>query len=581
MSSDGTIDRLAATWLSREIGRLAPPSWVVRHLKMILLVAGAVLVLLLVFIGLLQVLVKKRTHSLDQAQQALQQSEEQYRQIFNTANDAVFLLGLDGKILACSERVVELYGYAPDELKERTASALVRPDQLEEWARHLEQLLAHRSHIHEFQHVRKGGEVIHVELSERVIEWKAGRKVIVSCVRDISDRKRTEEALKESQAKLVRAHRMEMAGLMAGQIAHDFNNLLSPMLGLPDLIREDLPSGGQSRRDLDLIHASARRMAEISQQLLTLGRRGSIVQKPLDLNRVVQEALRNFGPRRCNGIQVVEKLDPGLPTVMGGATQLVRAVSNLLWNAVESMGDSGVLTVQTEQVLHETPGGANQPARIRDFARMTVQDTGRGIPEPLLDKIFDPFFTTKKSSRQRGSGLGLSVVQAVVQDHQGFIEVQSAIGKGAAFSIYLPLSGQPVSVDSASATNFRGTERLLIVDDDQLQIDVFSRILSGLGYDVSGALNGEAAVELSRRQPFDLVLLDMVMETGMDGVETFRRLRELNPRQRAVIVSGYAESRRLAEAQRMGVIAILRKPLSRESLARAVRAELDREQAGS
>jgi PAS domain S-box-containing protein len=577
MSRDGTIDQLASSWLGREFPAVVQPSWLVRHARTVSAAALAMLVVLLAFIGALQVLVNRRTRSLSQAQGRLRQSETLYRQIFNTANDAIFLTDLEGRIVACSERVLELYGYHPTELTGQSMEALVPEEKRAQAAERRNYLIRHGDNIYEAEHRRKGGERMQVELSERIIDRQDRGKVIVSCVRDITGRRQTEQALAESQSKLLRAHRMEMAGLMAGQIAHDFNNLLSPMLGLPDLIREEIPENAQARADLDLIRASAQRMAEISQQLLTLGRRGQVHTRPADVNRIVQETLATLDPRRTEGVEVIRQLSPQLPPVLGGANQLMRAVSNLVWNAVEAMPNGGRLTVKTDVVRREQASAKSTTSEAGDFVRLIVEDTGAGIPETVLDRIFDPFYTTKSASRQRGSGLGLSVVQAVVQDHKGFIEVQSRVGQGSRFTVYLPVCRLPVEPEPAAATALvRGTERLLIVDDDEMQISVFRRILSGLGYQVTSATSGDQAVERVKQQAFDLVLLDMVMESGIDGTETYRRILHMYPHQRALIVTGYAEVQRVAEVQRLGAGPVLRKPVSREALARAVREEIDR-----
>jgi two-component system cell cycle sensor histidine kinase/response regulator CckA len=211
-----------------------------------------------------------------------------------------------------------------------------------------------------------------------------------------------------------------------------------------------------------------------------------------------------------------------------------------------------------------------------EYVRLTISDTGCGIPEDILTRIFDPFFTTKSPNHKRGSGLGLSVVHAVMEDHQGYIDIESVIGEGTSVYLYFPITREKRENQYYNTVR-GGSEKILVVDDDRVQLEVMQRLLEKLGYKVTTVESGEMALEVTNNVKFDLVVLDMVMPGGMDGAETYRRLLEKYPEQKAIIVSGYAESARVADALEMGAGIFLKKPLTLNTISMEVRGELDRD----
>lgn len=378
--------------------------------------------------------------------------------------------------------------------------------------------------------------------------------------------------LKSTTEEIGRLQRLEMAGEIAGQIAHDFNNLLAPLTAYPQLLRESLNPGAREQAMLTTMQTAAKRIAEINQQLLTLGRRGHYDRSALILNDVVGEALETLGAPE--GVELRVELAEELLPLRGGSSQLVRVVSNLIRNAYDAVAGDGTVQIRTQNIyLDEERQGFESIGR-GEFVLFEIEDDGVGIPEGDIDRIFDPFFSTKKMDRERGSGLGLSVVHGVVADHDGSMDLRSTEGKGATFSLYFPVARERIDATDRNPRLRRGCgESILLVDDDPLQREVVSSLLQSLGYRVDTAISGEEALQKLGALSPDLILLDMIMP-GIDGTETLQRILERRPEQLVLLVSGYAQADRVEEARRLGAIAFLAKPLTREALAQAVHAAL-------
>jgi signal transduction histidine kinase/ActR/RegA family two-component response regulator len=398
-------------------------------------------------------------------------------------------------------------------------------------------------------------------------DWRGRLVSRVVVLRDITARKRLEE-------QLLRAQRLETAGLMAGQVAHDFNNLLAPMAAYPELIKSDLPEGHPAAEYCDAMLEAAKRMAAINEDMMALGRRGHFDQQAIDLGALATQTLGHLSPLPA-ALRIDVHSAEDVRPVVGSRAQLARVITNLVTNAREAVQDRGTVTVAAENVHVERPTGHLARIEEGDYVRLVVSDTGCGIAPEILPKIFEPFFTTKIKARRRGCGLGLSIVQAVVADHGGRVDVSSEPGKGTTFSVYLPAADHQ-AVNAQDLPVRGGHETILVVDDDNLQREVSRQVLTSLGYQVETVACGEDALTLVRKRAVDLLVLDMVMPGGMDGAQCFRRVRDIRPSQKAIIVSGFSESDLVRQAQALGAGGYLRKPLTRQKLAQAVRAELDR-----
>jgi PAS domain S-box-containing protein len=389
----------------------------------------------------------------------------------------------------------------------------------------------------------------------------------VAVKNDITETKRLQEL--ES-----RAERLETAGTIAGQVAHDFNNLLGPLMAYPEIIRDELPKNHPALEYLEQIEESARKIADINQDLLTMGRRGHHNFEVVNLNDIIGHTISDMDSD-VEDLTMNITLGDEVKEILGAGSQLHRMISNLLHNARDSIAGPGLISVKTENFYIKEISSIYGNLPISEYVKLTISDTGCGIPLDIIDKIYDPFFTSKTTDKKRGSGLGMSVVDAVIRDHGGYIGVKTQIGVGTTFNIYLPITMESKDSD-LSEEIFGGDEKILIVDDDSIQREVTSCLLEKLGYHVNVVTKGEDALELLKKIPHDLVILDMVMPGGIDGTETYRRIIEIKSNQKAIILSGFSEMERVKEVLSLGAGAFVKKPVTKGDIAKAIRAELDR-----
>ncbi len=416
--------------------------------------------------------------------------------------------------------------------------------------------------------------------SERIIDWPEAPSALLTIGTDITGIKKAEEEKQLLAEKLHQAQKMEAIGVLASSIAHDLNNILTGIVSYPDLLLVRLDPDDPMRPALETIRTAGNKAAKIVQGLLTLSRRGLQVDEPVDLLRVIDEYLQ--GPecqellRRHPQVSVIPPAERCELIVSGSPVHLANVLMNLMINAAEAMPEGGTITIALDRVELAEPLPGFTAWRPGPYARLTVGDTGIGIPRAYRERIFEPFFSLKTQGIS-GTGLGLAVVWSTVADHHGHIEVASEELEGTSFTLYLPIvaDGGNVAPEPTGLSVAMGRgETVLVVDDDPSQRQIASEILTHLGYQVAVAASGEEAVRYLHDRPVDLVVLDMLMPPGIDGLETYGRIRAIRPDQKAIIVSGFSQSERVSEAQRQGVSQYLQKPYSLEKISEAVRAAL-------
>jgi two-component system, cell cycle sensor histidine kinase and response regulator CckA len=436
---------------------------------------------------------------------------------------------------------------------------------------------------YEFRLLHKDGITrVYVNIHTDIMNYKDGIATI-GTMKDITERKLAEMEKQELEIRLQRSEKMEAVGALAGGVAHDLNNILSGIVTYPELLLMDLPEDSPLRKPIFTIQKSGEKAAAIVQDLLTLARRGAASEEIVDVNRIVNEYVRSPEHKMLLSFHPNAKLEINIARdllcIMGSPVHLSKTVMNLVSNAIEAMPDGGKVNVSTENRYLDSPvKGFDHVKKEGDYVVLTVADSGVGISPQDMKQIFEPFYTKKVMGRS-GTGLGMAVVWGTVKDHGGYIDVQSFEGTGTVFTLYFPacredLDGKksPVAVEDCRG---RG-ESVLVVDDVETQRTIAAAILSKLGYHVEVVSCGEDAVQYVKEKPVDLLVLDMVMGAGMDGLETFREILKWKPGQKAVIASGFSETARVKEAQRLGAGEYVRKPYSMEKIGFAVRRELDK-----
>ena len=515
------------------------------------------------------------------AQEALKESERRFRLLVEHATDSFFLHEIDGRIRDVNQHACESSGYTREELLglsiEDIDQDFVPGKHLEKWG----QMVPGVPITFEGVHRRKDGTTFPVEVRLGVLE-SGERQLMLGLVRDISERKRAEEEKQNLEAQLLRAQKMEAIGTLAGGVAHDLNNILSGLVSYPELLLLDLPKDSPLRQPILTIQNSGQKATAIVQDLLTLARRGVAATEVENLTSIVSKylispefgKLREFHPN----VKLETDLETDLLPILGSPVHLSKTVMNLVSNAAEAMPHGGEIFISTKNRYIDQPIRGYDRVEEGDYVTLIVSDTGVGIPQKDIEKIFEPFFTKKVMGRS-GTGLGMAVVWGTVKDHKGYIDVKSTEGKGTTFTLYFPVTRKESAKDESrlSIEDYRGTgESILVVDDVKEQREIAGQVLKRLGYSVTSVSSGEEAVDYMKDNSADLLVLDMIMDPGIDGLETYKRILELRPGQKAIIVSGFSETERVREAQRLGAGAYVRKPYLLEKFGLAVRDELER-----
>ncbi len=387
---------------------------------------------------------------------------------------------------------------------------------------------------------------------------------------------------KKLELQLNHSQKMEAIGTLAGGVAHDLNNVLSAQVGYPDLILMDLPENSPLREPILMIQESGQRAAAIVQDLLTMARKGMLITDPINLNHAVDiffdspeyERIKLLNP----GVIIKSNLDTELFNIMGSLVHLFTIVMNLVNNAAEAMPNGGEIVISTQNQYIDKPLHGYDSIEEGDYAILSVSDTGAGIAEQDIERIFEPFYTKKMMGRS-GTGLGMAVVWGTVKDHKGYIDVQSTENSGTIFTLYFPVTrketGDKKTVSAMEEYMGKG-ESVLIVDDVEEQRKIASDMLEKLSYSVTSVASGKEAVDYMKEESADLIILDMIMDPGIDGCETYKQIVELHPQQKAIITSGFSETDRVKDAQRLGAGQYIKKPYTFEKIGFAVKKELER-----
>ncbi|MDA8123835.1 MAG: PAS domain S-box protein [Deltaproteobacteria bacterium] len=509
-------------------------------------------------------------------------SKEYVANIIKSMNDALVVVSPEGAISSVNEATCRLLGYQDRELVGQSFEMIFSEDpEREETGKNLFSI--YLMGIVEKVYRAKDGRRIPVSLSVSVMNDAAGRSLGFICMaQDATERKKAEEVRRGLEERLQRLEKMQALGTMAGGVAHDLNNVLGIVVGYAELLLDKTDPASPTRPHILNIMRGGEKAAAIVQDMLTLARRGVQTGVVVNLNRLVTdcqkspefEKLYSFHPQTRMEIYLGEEL----LNILGSPIHLEKTFFNLVCNAVEAMPNGGTLTITTgNRYLDRPVQGGYEDFQEGDYVTLSVTDTGQGIAAADLPHIFEPFYTKKVMGRS-GTGLGLAVVWGTIKDHKGYIDVQSEEGKGSVFTLYFPVTREEIAPESPPAvvSEYMGKgESILVVDDVKEQRELASQILQKLNYHVTTAASGEEAVEVLKTRNVDLLLLDMIMDPGMDGLDTYRQTLALHPQQKAVIVSGFSETDRVRQAQALGAGTYVRKPYVLEKIGVAIRKELD------
>ncbi len=505
----------------------------------------------------LERLVEERTKELNKSERLL-------RFMFDNANDGIVILDPSGEIVNANKRACEIYGFTKESLIGTNIQLLDAEADQRGWKEHLRRLLKGESLLFETAHYRRDGTKVTLEVSANALEIEGGKVLIQTFLRDITEKKRYQEQLLQSQ-------KMESIGVLAGGIAHDFNNMLSVILGHTEmlLMEEDLDQS--FKRKLAKIERSARSASQLARKLLKFAKRKEQEHRHfIELNRLIQETVELLKGNLPSNIVLNCELCKDPSIVEGDIGDMEQVLINLILNARDAMPEGGEIKIKTE--IADLSGGTFIDGHMVSgcYVHITVSDEGTGIPSEYITRIFEPFFTTKEKGI--GTGLGLAMVYGIVKDHNGHITVESEEGEGTTFHLYIPLA--PKAVPEEEAFERAEEKNILVIDDDPLVLEYVKEILGSRGFNVVATDKPLLGVRLYKNnlRKISLVITDLVMPF-MDGVKVMENIRGLDPSAKFIVISGFLDDYKDLDAH-----GILRKPFTPESLVQMVHTILDKDQ---
>ncbi len=499
---------------------------------------------------------------------ALKESEEKYRQLFENESDAIVLIdATTRKFLDANPAALDLYGYTLDELMDMRAEDLsVEPDltisSIQQAA------VTGSASVVERWHKRKDGSKFPSELSARVFNMK-GRKVNCTIIRDIGDRLKAEEEQKELEIQLQQTQKLESLGILAGGIAHDFNNYLVSMLLLLKLARMDAGPDSKTLKSISQCENVCKEAQRLTEQLLIFSKGGVLVKKTVSMGSLLKDvAFFSLPGSRC---ECIFEIPDDLLCTEADSGQISQVIHNLILNADQAMPKGGIITLHAENV--DVGQDSPVPLKPGKYVKVSVADKGIGIPDEHRQNIFDPFFSTK----QKGSGLGLSTSFSIIKQHEGHITFESVLGAGTTFSFYLPATErEPIlESDKTEQPAPTGAGRILIMDDKEIVHAPMKALLGVWGYDVDFAEDGTRTIELYRKamdagSSYDIVIIDLTIPGGMGGKEAIEKLLELDPDVKAIVSSGYSTDPVMANFVEYGFRDCLPKPYMPDKLLKVI-----------
>jgi len=503
--------------------------------------------------------------------EALMESEERYRELFENTTDLIQLVAPDGQILYVNHAWRETFGYSEEEISNLSIFQLISPDCQDHCVDTFQKVLQEpKVNYIDTVFTAKDGQKISIE-GNAICKFTDGKPVRTQCIfRNVTQKKRMEEELHKAQ-------KIESLGVLAGGIAHDFNNLLAAVLGNVSLAKIHLNSPGKILSYLENTEKASLRAKGLTQQLLTFSKGGAPIKRTTTISDLIADSTAFI--LRGSNVSCEYDFGEDLWAVEADEGQLSQVTQNLVINASQAMQSGGTITIRGRNTVIKPE--TDLPLLPGQYVKLQFEDQGCGIEKEHLAKIFDPYFTSKQS----GSGLGLAISYSIIKNHDGLIQVHSETDTGTTFTIYLPaisqeLDAQATVIENNAAAIFRG--RVLIMDDEELVREMSTEILDYLGCESVTAKDGHETIEVylqakENNTPFDLLIMDLTIPGSMGGVETFEKLRALDPEVKALVSSGYANDPAMANYKEYGFCGVVPKPFSVEDLNEALSGILTRQ----
>ena len=507
------------------------------------------------------------------ADDALRESEQKYRTILESIEEGYFETDLEGNLTFSSNPFCKILGYSRSQLIGMNTRQYTTPETAEKMDRITEQLKQSGmpENVTSYDVIRSNGDKVLLELSFSLLKDPADKGPIgfKGVLRDVSERKKTEDEKHKLESQLQQVQKMESIGTLAGGIAHDFNNILMGIQGNASLMLLKIDSEHPNYEKIKNIETYVQNGTTLTKQLLGFARRGKYLVKATDLNEIIDKSSSLFA-RTKKEIQVNTNLYDSIWTVEVDRGQIEQVLLNLYVNAWQAMLDGGNLYLGTENVILDRNYVKHYKVEPGRYVKISITDTGVGIDKDTQERIFEPFFTTKEMGR--GTGLGLASVYGIIKSHGGYINVYSELDQGTTFTIYLPASGKSVVEDAEVTVDIIiGSGTILLIDDEKMILEVGRELLEELGYTVIPAMSGQEAIEIFQKEQdtIDMIIMDMIMP-GMSGSETFDRLKEINQDIRILLSSGYSVDGQATKILRRGCDGFIQKPFNMNQLAEKI-----------
>jgi len=510
-----------------------------------------------------------------QLEKALRASDERFKILADASLEGIAIHD-NGILIEANQQFFTLFGYEENELLHTNIlEKLITP---QSFVALQTRICNGEVGFHESTGLKKDGTTFPIESNSRYMEYH-DKKVRVCAIRDISTRIKAEQEKIKLLEKLAMANKIETLGLMAGSIAHDLNNILSGIVTYPEIILAQMDASDKHRKSIEFIRDTGKRAAAVVSDLLTVTRGAKAPKKICNLNTLIENHLGSIEHQTMASqfpkVKFETHLADDLLNMSCSDIHLSKVLMNLINNAFEAIDQKGAIVLSTTNKILDTPFKEYEYINTGEYVVLTISDNGTGIPEHALTKIFEPFYSKKKMGRS-GTGLGLAIVWSTVHDHNGYITVHSD-EKGTTFELFFPATRKnPAEIPSGISMNaYKGHgESILIVDDQENQRTIAYNLLNELNYQPFAVGSGEEAVTYLQQNKADLVLLDMIMEPGINGRETYEQILTFNPGQKAIIASGFSEDEEVGKIHELGVIQFVKKPYSIDQIGIAIKQTL-------